>query len=50
MLDMIKLTEIERIKMGEFSRSIAENTFDEKIIISKYLEKISFLIKNKFES
>lgn len=45
MLDMIKLPEIERIKMGECSRRIAEDTFDEKIIISKYLEKISDLIK-----
>lgn len=45
MLDMINLTEIERIKMGECSRRVAEDTFDERIIISKYLEKISDLIK-----
>lgn len=45
MLDMIKRTEIERIKMGECSRRIAEDAFDERRVISKYLEKISALVK-----
>lgn len=47
MLDMIKLTEMERVKMGELGRSHVESHFDEKIVISKYLAKISMLIKDR---
>ncbi len=46
MIEMIKLTETERIEMGEFGRNIAVNKFDEKIVISHYLEKIALLVKN----
>ena len=44
MLDMINLSEIERIKMGEIGRIIVESKFEEKLVISKYLKKIDLLL------
>jgi glycosyltransferase involved in cell wall biosynthesis len=45
-LEMTNLTEEERVQMGKESRIIVEKNFDEKIVISKYLEKISVLVKD----
>jgi len=43
MKEMFTMSESERIKMGQNGREIVEKSFDEKIVISKYLNVINHL-------
>ena len=46
MIQVVELSDHERAEMGRLGRIKMEQEFDEKIVLKKYLESISSLIKN----